>query len=66
MTTGKVVQGDEPWILCAWGPTFRSRCELGEASLFIGLPASAPKGAEEGRPRQFYKEQSAFPGKANN
>ena len=42
MTTGKVVPGDEPGILSAWGPLTRARLRCRVVTRVVG------------RPRQFY------------
>ena len=47
MTTGKVVPGDEPGILSAWGPRTRARRACRAITRVVG------------RPRQFYKELNA-------
>ena len=50
-----------PGSCCAWGPTIRPHCGLSGVGLFIGLVHRSAIGAEGGRPRQSYKELSAFP-----
>jgi len=54
MTTGKVVQGDEPWILSAWGPLTRVRLTHRTITHVFG------------RPRQSYKELPVFTKKTDN
>jgi len=60
MTTGKVDPGDEPGILCAWGPAFARLLQASARPAYSSASsAAAPSGAEVGRPRQFQKEHAS-------